>query len=77
MEGLLTIIPGPVIPSRMGRPPLSRKSETVMLRVRVTEDVRDRVEALAGPNQMAAFIREAIEAELQRRERASRKAPNP
>jgi hypothetical protein len=39
--------------------------------VRLTEDVRRRIEAVAGPNRMAAFIREAIEGELQRREAVS------
>lgn len=48
----------------MGRPPLNVK-ET---KVRLTLETRARIEALVGPNRMAAFIREAIEAELQRRE---------
>jgi hypothetical protein len=39
--------------------------------VRLTEDVRRRIEAVAGPNRMAAFTREAIEGELQRREAVS------
>jgi predicted DNA-binding protein len=49
----------------MGRPPLHVK-ET---KVRLTDDQRQRIEALVGPSRMAAFIREAIEAELKRRER--------
>lgn len=49
----------------MGRPPLNVK-ET---KVRLTQEQRERIEALVGPNRMAVFIREAIEAELQRRER--------
>jgi hypothetical protein len=53
---------------RMGRPPLSDKWETKMTGVRLTKDVRDRIEALVGPNRMAVFIREAIEHELERRE---------
>lgn len=40
-----------------------------MTGVRLTEEVRQRIEALVGPNRMAAFIREAIDAELERRER--------
>lgn len=48
----------------MGRPPLNVKPTIV----RLTEDVIDRIEALVGPNRRAAFIREAIEAELERRE---------
>jgi len=52
----------------MGRPPLSKDSETKMTGVRLTKDVRDRIEALVGPNKMAIFIRDAIEHELERRE---------
>jgi hypothetical protein len=40
-----------------------------MTGVRLTVEVRRRIEALVGPNRMAAFIREAIDAELERRER--------
>jgi predicted DNA-binding protein len=54
----------------MGRPPLNVKPTVV----RLTEDVRQRIVALVGENRMAAFIREAIEAELKRRERASEKS---
>ncbi|MFG1393711.1 hypothetical protein [Xanthobacter agilis] len=50
---------------RMGRPPLNVKPTLV----RLTDDVRQRIETLVGPNRMAVFIREAIEAELLRRER--------
>lgn len=57
-----------VMPRRMGRPPLSRESNTKMTGVRLTEEIRQRIEALVGPNRMAVFIREAIEAELNRRE---------
>ena len=53
----------------MGRPPLSKKSETKLTGVRLTEDIRQRIIALVGDNRMAAFIREAIEAELERREK--------
>lgn len=60
----MTNIPGTVSQGRMGRPPLNVK-ET---KVRLTLETRARIEALVGPNRMAAFIREAIEAELQRRE---------
>lgn len=48
----------------MGRPPLNVK-ET---KVRLTDEMRARIEALVGPNRMAAFIREAIENELTKRE---------
>lgn len=52
---------------RMGRPPLNRKSMTKPTLVRLTEDVADRIDALAGPNKRAEFIREAIDRELARR----------
>ncbi len=60
----LTDFPGTVSPARMGRPSLNVK-ET---KVRLTDEQRQRIEALAGPHRMAVFIREAIEAELVRRE---------
>lgn len=62
------MFPITVMPRRMGRPPLSKDSGTKMTGVRLTEDVRERIEAIVGPNRMAVFIREAIEAELARRE---------
>jgi hypothetical protein len=65
METILTEIPGTVTAGRMGRPPLHVK-ET---KVRLSDDARQRIEALVGPNRMAVFIREAIENELRRRER--------
>jgi hypothetical protein len=54
---------------RMGRPPMNVKPTMV----RLTDDVRQRIELLVGPNRMAGFIREAIEAELERRERRKSK----
>lgn len=51
-------------PSRMGRPTLNVK-ET---KVRLTDEQRQRIEAIVGKNRMAVFIREAIEHELERRE---------
>ena len=65
METDLTNIPGTDIGRRMGRPPLGVK-ET---KVRLTDEQRERIEALVGPNRMAEFIREAVERELKRRER--------
>jgi len=62
----LTNFQGTVNGVRMGRPPLNVK-ET---KVRLTEEQRQRIEALVGPNRMAAFIREAIDNELERREQA-------
>jgi predicted DNA-binding protein len=55
----------------MGRPPMHVK-ET---KVRLTEEMRERIEALVGPNRMAAFIREAIVNELDRREANSTESP--
>ncbi len=65
----LTTFPQSDMSRRMGRPPLNTKSDTKPTMVRLTDDVRQRIEAVAGPNRMAVFIREAIEAELKRRER--------
>ena len=69
MEALLTDFPITVMRARMGRPPLNVKPTMV----RLTEETRQRIEAIAGPNRMAEFIREAIEAELVRRERELRR----
>ena len=48
----------------MGRPPLNIKPT----QVRLTEDQRQRIEALVGTYGMSKFIREAVEAELAKRE---------
>lgn len=68
----LTNFQGTDIGARMGRPPLNVK-ET---KVRLTDEQRERIEAIAGPNRMAAFIREAIDAELERRERDGLSKPS-
>ena len=52
----------------MGRPPMQLKATVV----RVPEEALERIEALVGKNRMAEFIREAVERELKRRERAGR-----
>jgi len=65
----LTENPQSLTGSRMGRPPLKKNVETVATLVRLTAETRARIKALVGDNQMAAFIREAVEAELRRRER--------
>lgn len=49
---------------QMGRPPLNVKPTVV----RLSQEALDRIEKVAGPNQRAAFIREAVENELIRRE---------
>lgn len=61
----MTDYPIPLTAGRMGRPPMNVKPTMV----RLTEDVRARIVTLVGANRMAAFIREAIEAELKRREK--------
>jgi hypothetical protein len=66
----LTDFPIAVTPRVMGRPPLGVKPTMV----RLTEDVRRRIVALVGDNRMAAFIREAVDGELARREKVSRKS---
>lgn len=65
----MTNFPSTVIPRRMGRPPLAKDSKTTLTGIRLTDETRDRIVALVGANKMAAFIREAIEGELERRER--------
>jgi len=57
--------------ARMGRPPLSKKSETVKTTIRMTGEIRDRITAVTDENGIAEFIREAIERELKRREKRS------
>lgn len=49
----------------MGRPQLGVKPTLV----RLPDGVAERIDALAGPGRRAAFIREAVELELERRER--------
>ncbi len=51
----------------MGRPPLNVK-ET---KIRLSPSVKERIKALVGNYGIAAFIREAIENELARREEGS------
>ena len=52
---------------RMGRPPLKRDIETKTTLVRLDADTMARVDALAGANRRAEFIREAVDRELERR----------
>lgn len=68
----MTRFPSTDIPRRMGRPPLNKDSKTTLTGVRLTDEIRERIEALVGPNRMAAFIREAIEEALDRRESAAK-----
>lgn len=54
--------------ARMGRPPLGN----VPTQVRLSQAVMARIDALCGAGRRAEFIREAVEAELKRREREGR-----
>jgi len=49
----------------MGRPPMQVRPTVV----RLAEDALARIDAIAGPNKRAEFIREAVERELKRREK--------
>lgn len=48
----------------MGRPPLKVRKTTI----RLPEDIFDRITALVGERRMAEFIRDAVMAEVERRE---------
>ena len=72
----LTNFPQSDIRRDVGRPPLKKNIATKPTMVRLTEDVRQRIEAIAGPKRMAEFIREAVEGELKRRERERAKKPD-
>jgi len=48
----------------MGRPPLKVKP----ILVRLPEGMPERIDALVGKNKRAEFIRQAVEAELSKRE---------
>ena len=74
MTAHLPIVPTTDTSRRMGRPPLNKSSKTITTAVRLTEDVMKRIEALAGPNRMAAFVREAVEEKLAREERTRDRA---
>lgn len=52
----------------MGRPALNVKATVV----RLSEEVLARIDALCGPNKRAEFIRDAVDRELSRRERAKK-----
>ncbi len=52
-------------PRPMGRPPLNMK----VIPVRLPPEALERIDALVGTYGRAGFIREAVERELERRER--------
>lgn len=54
----------------MGRPPMNVKP----ILVRLPEGIPERIDALAGKNRRAEFIREAVEREIKRRERVDKPA---
>ena len=63
-------------PHRMGRPPLGVRAT----KVRLTDDQLRRIDQLVGSRRMAAWIRSAIDRELERQERerpTSRPEPTP
>ncbi|WP_441277784.1 hypothetical protein AB7783_12290 [Tardiphaga sp. 172_B4_N1_3] len=64
----MTQFTAPDSAGRMGRPPLGNKPTNV----RISDEVKERIRQLVGEKGMARFIREAIEAELARREQASK-----
>lgn len=53
----------------MGRPPLNVKP----MLVRLPEGMAERIDAVAGANKRAEFIREAVEKELKRLEKAAKR----
>lgn len=53
----------------MGRPPMNVKP----MLVRLPDGIAERIDAIAGKNRRAEFIREAVEAELARREKPKKK----
>lgn len=50
--------------SSVGRPPLKRNVETVIVSVRLPADAAERIDAIAGPNKRGEFIRKAVERAL-------------
>ena len=52
----------------MGRPPLNATVQTVKTTVRLEQETVDRIYAIYGPQDMATFVRRAIEERLQREE---------
>lgn len=57
----------------MGRPPLKLKDPTVKTTIRLPASLLARLKAVAGEGESAELIRDLIEAEVERRERAGPK----
>jgi hypothetical protein len=51
---------------RMGRPPLKRNVETVIVSVRLPADAAERIDERAGPNKRGEWIRRLIANELRK-----------
>lgn len=66
----MTHIPSPVTEQVMGRKPLGVRETKVRLPIGLPE----RIDALEGPNRRAEFIREAVEREVERREKEQKKS---
>lgn len=60
----------------MGRPPLKRKDPTVKTTLRLPASLLQRVKLAAGDGDASELIRDGIEAEVRRRERAKPKTPS-
>ncbi len=58
---------------RMGRPPLN----VIMMSIRLSAVARARIETLVGKNHVAAFVRQAVENELQRVDPEGKSIPKP
>ena len=69
-RGLLITFPSPVMTRRMGRPAMNLE-ET---KVRLTAGAKARIITLVGDNQMATFIRHAVDEAIRRAESEKQKA---
>ena len=70
MIGSLTAVATEGTAVRMGRPPLNLRETKIYL----SADQKARIEAIAGINRMSAWIRAAIDSELDRQEADARNA---
>lgn len=59
----------------MGRPPLKRNVDTVVTTIRLTADVTEQIDAIAGPNKRGEWIRNLITRELRRVKASPPSAP--
>ena len=66
MECELTIPTDSGTSRRMGRPPLKRNVETVIVSVRLPADAAERIDERAGPNKRGEWIRRLIANELRK-----------